>query len=71
MDKGVEGMGGGACVVVAEEGGEEPLAIFAGAEGEDVAAIGPGGTEPGEGLTGDVGEMGEGPLGDGDQRGEG
>ena len=65
----VEGAIGREGGVIARVGGPEPLAVFAGTEGEDVEAARVG-TELGEGAALFVGEVAEGAFGDSEERGE-
>jgi len=65
----VEGVGGGKGIVLGEEAIEEPVAIGAGADGEDVVAAG-GEAKADEGLSVGGGK-GEPLLGDGEQGCEG
>ena len=69
IEDGVEGVGGGEGVVLAVELIEEPIAVGAGADGEDVESAGESG-KANEGLAVAGGE-GDALAGDGEERFEG
>jgi hypothetical protein len=70
IEERVEGAGGWQCFELGEEFMEEPLAVGAGADGEDVETFGGGGIEANEGLAVGGGE-GNAAVGDGDEGSEG
>ena len=70
IEDGVEGARGRQRFVLGEECMEEPLAVGAGADGEDVETLGGGGIETNEGLAVGGGE-GSAALGNGDEGSEG